>query len=513
MDILADKINQQFQNEFSYLKTIEVVYNTSAKSCNITFLYPENIKKISLDERQKILQFLNQTLKLNAKLIIKFKKSYLDKELIIKSAFNAFKNNYSSLASLISIKNFKVEVNAFNVLIKVYIFSKYLRTYNVNGIKNKLKTHLTKNFCAEFEIEFEEGTELNEAEILKNKQEDIIKKLNEIKVTPRYLVTDVVKVIGNDIEPQPEFFANINSSKNLAILAGRVENLSKKTYKRKQKGIEVEKYYYSFILNENVKKINCIYFCPKSNIRKMDKITNDNEIIIVANVKVENKVTTAYVKSLSYCKMPKKIVATQIHQPTEYKVIFPEKIVSVMQKNLFETNSEFFYNDNIKNNVFVVYDVETTGLEAETCELIEIGAVKIVNGVYTEKFQSLIKPKVRISDFITEITGITNEMVENAPSSEEVIKDFFLFSKDTILAGYNVNFDMKFIEKAANEIGLSFDNEVQDIMVLARQNIHVGNYKLKTVVNSLGINLVDAHRAYNDAFATAEVLLKLSKAL
>lgn len=95
--------------------------------------------------------------------------------------------------------------------------------------------------------------------------------------------------------------------------------------------------------------------------------------------------------------------------------------------------------------------------------------------------------------------------------SEEVIKDFFLFAKNAVLAGYNVNFDMKFIEKAANEVGLKFDNEVQDIMVLARQNIHVGNYKLKTVVNSLGIDLVDAHRAYNDAFATAEVLLKLSK--
>lgn len=415
MDILVSKINQQFQNEFSYLKTIDVVYNTSVNSCTITFLYPENIKSISSDEKQKIFQFLNQTLKLNAKLIVKFKKSYLDKELIIKNAFNAFEKNYASLASLISTKNFEVEINAFNVLIKVCIYSKYLELYDINEIKINIKNYLEKIFCADFEIDFKEGSELNDLEILKNKQQDIIKKLSEIKVIPRYEVTNVLRVIGNDIEPQPEFIANIKSNKNLAILAGKVENFLKKTYKRKPKGIEIEKYYYSFTLNENGNRINCIYFCPKSNLRKMDKITNGIEIIVVANVKVENKVTTSYVKSLSYCKMPEKIEATQIQQPTEYKVVFPEKIVSVVQKNLFEANAELSYNDNIKNNTFVVYDVETTGLEAETCELIEIGAVKIVNGVYTEKFQTLIKPKEKISDFITEITGITNEMVENAP--------------------------------------------------------------------------------------------------
>ncbi|MDD2227314.1 MAG: 3'-5' exonuclease, partial [Clostridia bacterium] len=110
-----------------------------------------------------------------------------------------------------------------------------------------------------------------------------------------------------------------------------------------------------------------------------------------------------------------------------------------------------------------------------------------------------------------EINGITNEMTENSPPAEEVIKDFYVFCKGAVLAGYNVGFDMKFIEKTANKVGLKFENDVQDVMLLAQQNIHIKNYKLKSVVKSLGISLIDAHRAYNDAFATAEVLLKLSR--
>ena len=179
------------------------------------------------------------------------------------------------------------------------------------------------------------------------------------------------------------------------------------------------------------------------------------------------------------------------------------------QKNLFVKDAE--YDDNISKNTFVVFDVETTGLDADTCELIEIGAVKVVNGVVSEKFQTLIKPKKKISDLITDITHITNEMVENAPISEQAIKDFYLFAKGTVLSGYNVGFDMKFIQNAGRDVGLKFENEVQDVMVLARQKVRSSNFKLGTVVKALGIELVDAHRAFNDAYATAKVLLKLSE--
>ncbi|MDD3397620.1 MAG: exonuclease domain-containing protein [Clostridia bacterium] len=511
-DILSAQINKQFSDEFFYLKTIDIIYNKSAKICTISFLYPQSITNINPEQKQKILKFLTESLKLNSRIILKFKKSYLDKELILKQILSALKSLYSSLASLITPKNIVINISENVVNVKLGISEKYLKTYDKDEIKQNLKNEVLKSFCAEFEFDFFEGDELDDTKILQGKIEEITKKLSDYKVTPRYKVSEIIKVIGGEIEPQPEFLAQITSNKSSVILAGKIENLTKKSYKRKKQDKEIEKFYYSFLLNEGSKKINCLYFCPKSNVQKMDKLCDGNEVIILGDIKKEARHLTAFVNKLSLCKIPEnKIIVDKQDEPQDFNVVKPERLLSVVQNSLFGTNASITYNENINNKTFVVYDVETTGIDAENCELIEIGAIKIVDGIYTEKFQTLIKPKEKISSFITEITSITNEMVENAPTAENAIRDFYLFSKGAILAGYNVNFDMKFVEKVAGEIGLKFENEVQDVLICVRQKMSAYNYKLKTIVNLLGIKLVDAHRAFNDAFATAEVLLKLNQ--
>jgi len=526
VDILVARLNNKFEKRFSYLKTYEINYIANSSVCNITFLYPQGIETIKPDQKQKITQFLIEDLKLNATINVKFKKSYLDKNLISKCIFEILKNFFSSLASLVSQGEIDVEVqdningdNLFNnyqlpyVSVRIYIPNKFLKNLNQDEINLKLKNIIEKKFCAQFEFFFEQGKELDEKRIKLQQKNELIKKLSDVEITPRYEVFEIVQVFGKPIEPFPEFMDNIKEDKLSVILAGNIENLNKKFYKRTKNGKEIEKNYYSFILKENgsFKKFNCIYFCPKSNISKMDKLMEGDSILILADIRKQNNYMTAYIKSLSWCKIPKKIEFQKVsrEEPTKFLTVFPEKIFNATQKNLFERKET--YNENIKENKFVVFDVETTGLDAENCELIEIGAVKVENGVFTEKFQTLIKPKNKISEFITEINNITNEMTENSPSAEEVIKDFYLFCKGAVLAGYNVGFDMKFIEKAAEKVGLKFENDVQDVMLLAQQNIHIRNYKLKSVVKSLGISLMDAHRAYNDAFATAEVLLKLSE--
>lgn len=510
-DVLLDQINKQFSDEFFYLKIASVIYNKSEKTCSINFIYPENIPYISTEQKQKISNFLTSKLNLNAKIILKFKKSYIDKDIISKHILAVLKTLYSSLASLVN-QNIKIEIIDNVVNVKLGISEKYLKTYDKDEIKQNLKKEMLKNFCAEFEFDFIDGEELDYKNISQTKLEEISKKLTDYKVTPRYKVSEVIKVIGGDIEPQPEFLEQILSAKSSVILAGKIENFTKKSFKRTKQGKEIEKIYYIFLLNEGTKKISCIYFCPKSNIQKMDKLHDGNEIIILADIKKEIKHLTAHIRKISLCKMPEtKTLVGKLEEPKEFNVVKPEKLTSVVQHSLFGEKNSVNYNENINKNTFVVFDVETTGIDVESCELIEIGAVKIVNGVYAEKLQTLIKPKEKISSFITEMTGITNEMVQDAPTAENVIKDFYLFSKGAILAGYNVNFDMKFVEKIAGNIGLKFENEVQDVLIFARQNLHASNYKLKTIVNALGIKLVDAHRAYNDAYATAEVLLKLSQ--
>ena len=106
------------------------------------------------------------------------------------------------------------------------------------------------------------------------------------------------------------------------------------------------------------------------------------------------------------------------------------------------------------------------------------------------------------------LTHITDEMVKDAPSIENVIADFYDWTRGCVLSGYNViGFDMKFIKKAGQKY-----NDIIDTLIVARTSkLRCSNYKLGTVVSALGLTLEGAHRAYNDAHATAQVLLALSK--
>ena len=165
------------------------------------------------------------------------------------------------------------------------------------------------------------------------------------------------------------------------------------------------------------------------------------------------------------------------------------------------------------NNTFVVYDLETTGIDPLTDRIIEIGAVKIEKGRVTQKFSTFIDPQMHIPDEASRVNNITDDMVKGSPLISDAIIDFLNFTDGCIISGYNnINFDNKFIAKVAKEFNLLFDNENIDVYNLVRQKqVRSKNYKLTSVVQALGTSLEGAHRAYNDAYATAQVLLKLNE--
>ena len=510
MDKIVDLINEKSDNKFPFLKTLSISYNKKALTCVISFLFPQTLNEISSNQKQIIYDILNNELHLNAKLILKFRKSYLDEELIHSKIMEFFKKNYSSLFSVIESEDISITIQGQFVDVLLKISSNYLNSFDKNNLLMELNEFLLKNFWAQFSFHFDEGRVLNIEEIEKKVNYEKEKKVEDIRFVPRYKVYDVSKIIGQEITPEPEFLQNINQPKTSVILAGKIENLNEFKYIRQKKGQDVEKTYFKFVLREKTgAKINCIYFCSKSNYDKFKKLVDGDEIVVVADISKDYKSLIGKVKSISLCQLPEKLSFNKVENVRQFACIKPEKIVTTSQKNLF--TKDIKYDDNITKNTFVVFDVETTGLEVENSEIIEIGAVKIINGVLAEKFQTLVKPKQKINYLITDITGITNQMVENSPPIEHVIKDFYMFTKNCILSGYNVGFDMKFISKSGEEVGLIFDNEVQDVMALVRQKVRVGNYKLSTVVKALNIQLTDAHRAYNDAYATAKVLLKLSE--
>lgn len=160
----------------------------------------------------------------------------------------------------------------------------------------------------------------------------------------------------------------------------------------------------------------------------------------------------------------------------------------------------------VKYTDLIVFDLETTGLSADNNEIIEIGAIKVINGSF-ETYTTLVKPTKKVSKQITKITGITNKMLLDAPSIEDIIDDFFDFLEDFPLVAHNASFDMRFLKRNLENHNLIFrENIITDTLSLARRKFpELENHKLSTLIKHLGIKVERSHRATDDALATLQI--------
>ena len=155
---------------------------------------------------------------------------------------------------------------------------------------------------------------------------------------------------------------------------------------------------------------------------------------------------------------------------------------------------------------YVAFDLETTGLNVETDYIIEIGALKVKDGKVCERFMEFVRPPVSISPIITNITGITNEMVTDARNTQDIIRDFVEFCGDFVLVGHNIMFDYKFTKKYASEYGYAFEKSGIDTLKIARKTLcDLESKSLGTLCEHYDIINQAAHRAYHDALATAKI--------
>ena len=158
---------------------------------------------------------------------------------------------------------------------------------------------------------------------------------------------------------------------------------------------------------------------------------------------------------------------------------------------------------------FISFDLETTGLDSNNNEIIEIAAVKFKGGEYHSEFSTLVKPKIEIPKSITKITNITNSMVSNAPFIEEVLDDFINFVNHGNLIAHNIDFDLGFINKALNDAGknISF-NSTSDTLSLARSFLfHFDKFNLEYLSAYFSLNHDNAHRATPDAINTGKIFV------
>ena len=163
-------------------------------------------------------------------------------------------------------------------------------------------------------------------------------------------------------------------------------------------------------------------------------------------------------------------------------------------------------------DTFVVFDIETIGFGPVNDQIIEIGAVKICGGEIVDKFSQFINPQIPIPYEIEKLTSINDSMVAEAPLIEEVLPKFLEFCEGAVLVAHNASFDVGFITKKAELMGISTDFTVADTVAMARTLLSdIKNYKLDVVAKELNISLENHHRAVDDALCTAYIFLEFMK--
>lgn len=188
------------------------------------------------------------------------------------------------------------------------------------------------------------------------------------------------------------------------------------------------------------------------------------------------------------------------------------KVLYGVEGYLVDDSKKIVYDakDETINSPFVVFDIETTGLNSKTNNITEIGAVKVVNGEITDKWSTFVNPCQPIPENIVSLTGITDAMVKNAPKIEEILGDFFGFCKGCTLVAHNAAFDTGFIKEAAKRHGFNYDFCCLDTLILARcMYPELPNFRLDTLTKHLHVILENHHRAVDDAKATADAFVKM----
>lgn len=372
---------------------------------------------------------------------------------------------------------------------------------------DRVTDYLQKFFCGQFSGKIEcSKRNLDDIEVEPEYDEP------EFEMPVRFFeITDFEFIEGDKIQKSAVYLSDLNLAGDEAVVCGVVEDIRERSYKNKK---DEEKVYFTFTLNDGTANSYITYFPRLKTIEKIKNI-KVGESIVCTGTNEEfrgNRRFTA--KVIDYGKAPAGFVPEKRKSkpvPKYYKTVKPEPFVDSEQTDLF---TEKAAPECLLGHKFVVFDLETTGLNSSPVSgnmdrIIEIGAFKIENGEITESFTTFINPQRKLSEEITALTGISEDMVKDAPIYENVMGDFFKFCEDCILVGHNIaGFDFKFVDYYCASLGYILERKIIDTIPLAQELLFLSNYKLNTVADKFGITF-NHHRAIDDALTTAKIFIEL----
>lgn len=521
MDNFKILFDKETDNKFKDLYLNFVSINKVNNIVKATFVtnqesFKEYSKKENLDEIKQACNKIFEDVEIYEVII---RVPLADNDVIKKSAVVYLKKKYPLLSDNIdftSVQVKKLSDNKIQILFKINKSAKNI--VDSSDIYNKLSDYLTHEYAIEVDIDFIYEDIVNYDLTEKKKIEEAMydTTIDMLKIEVREQMYKLVKSsYATKLKDLKEgTFSNV-------CIAGTL--LSIKSFKSKK-----NKMIYNLDIQQDTNIFSISVFTdldnegpPFTNLIIKEKYAFEGRVSynefkkknsMIANsfalVDIVNNVSDDYFTN---------IIKDEYNLVKPTKFDLPEMKAATSLEDFLLTPKKEECPEVLKGKTFVVFDLETTGLNIEGEDKItEIAAIKIVDGKKSELFETLINPEKTIPYEVSLKTGITNEMVQNMPKIGEVVADFFKFIEGSMLVGHNaIAFDIPFLNANVKnyKYKIKDDIPVYDTLKIARKTIQTPSreYRLEKLAEFLNVDLTNAHRAKYDTLATTEIFLYLAK--
>lgn len=433
---------------------------------------------------------------------VRVRKSVPDEAAVARAVADILRTNFPAAAAFISPQDIEVSVDDTGGRFFIGVSAGERAQFSAGKILDELNARLQRMFCGAWYGGFRD----KEKELGEIDREELPPA--ETEIAARCFPVVGYEAIDGAAPERAVYIADLTDEAKDITVCGTVSYIEEKQTKN-------GKPYFSVSLTDGSGQLRASYFSKKATVEKVRGVKQGDSVCLTGDNEIYNGGLSLRVKAIDYGAPPEGYEfqpRPSRPAPAKYQKVFPEPVNDYVQADLF---GETPLPDDFKRERFVVFDLETTGLNTSGSSgnmdrIIEVGAVKIENGKICEKFSTFVACPVRLSQEIIAITGIDDGMLVGAPDVKEVIADFYKFCEGCTLVGHNVQFDIKFVCHYGEREGYLFGHKQLDTLILAQEQLRLSNYKLNTVADHYGFTF-HHHRAFDDAFVTAKIFMELVK--
>ncbi len=452
--------------------------------------------------------------------LVKIIKRVPDAEMLKARIFEYIKKSFPAAGAFLDLEHIEVEMLTSGAHFYVDVAAGEQTLFSSGKILDEVSRYLTSIFCGAFYgnvriVEKEAPSDELLNELPEESDEGIPQEIRE------FPICEYGKIDGSDLPlKNAVYIEDCYFLDGAFSVCGSLQYFEEIPYTRKNEktGAEEPRTRFSLTLNDGSGVLRTTYFPKKATVEKVRALKAGDKIVITGTNEDYKGNRSFKAAKINYGQPPEGFVPIAKQGkpvPKAYRTVFPEPYVDYTQAGLFDDLNK---PADLKNNVFVCFDLETTGLNNNPAmgrmdKIIELGAVKIIGGEIKEKFSSFVACPERLSKEIIALTGIEDSDLVGAPEVEKVLADFYKFTDGAILVGHNVTFDYRFVKYYGEQCGYAFEKKQYDTLALAQDVLRgqLANYKLNTVADHYGFTF-NHHRAFDDACVTAKVFIELVKA-